>query len=232
MKTTILCTALAALAVYLLPCSAADTTKGQPESRDIEKFLTSRDPKKVKDLRDEYDELGVRLYVIKAVGELKDRDALPLLLEALDHKQPQIRLWAALALKELGEKAAISPLIGKLGDTEEVECYGFCRSKTMANARLGVRLRVSVCDAVIETLNSLIPQRKEENKFVDIFYPSEERKKSSVFRLFGMNLPERPDPGHWGRPPARQKAAEEIQEWWQKNKDNPLFGGGQPSGRS
>jgi hypothetical protein len=225
MKTWIWCTLLAALAVYLLPCAGAETTAGQPESGDIEAFLTSRDPNKVKQLKDEYDELGVRLYVIKAVGELKDKAALPLLLKALNDQHPQIRLWAALALRELGEKAAIGPLVARLDDAQEVDCYGFCRSEKMANARLGVRVRASVGDAVIEALNGLIPERKAEDKFSGIFYPTEARKKSSVFRFFGMNLPERPDTGHWGRPPARKKAAEELRTWWQKNKDNPDFGG-------
>jgi len=225
MKTWIPCTLLAALAVYLLPCAGAETTAGQPESGDIEAFLASRDPDKVKQLKDEYDELGVRLYVIKAVGELKDKAALPLLLKALSDQHPQVRLWAALALKDLGEKAAIGPLVARLDDAEEVDCCGFCRSEKMVNAKLGVRVRAAVADAVIEALNGLVPDRKAEDKFSGIFYPSEARKKSSVFRFFGQNLPERPDTGHWGRPPARKKAAEELRTWWQKNKDNPAFGG-------
>jgi len=213
---------LAAFVACLSPCSAADTTKGQPESRDIETFLKSCDPEKVRELKGKYDELGFRLYVVRAVGELKDKNARPFLLKALNDERPQIRLWGALALKGLGEKAAIGPLIERLGDTAEVTCYGFCRPKTMANARLGVRLRVAVCDAVIEALNSLIPERKEENKFFGIFYPSEERKKSWVFRFYGMNLPEKPDPGHWGRPPARRQAAEELRKWWQKHREKPM----------
>jgi hypothetical protein len=223
-KTRIACTLLAALAVYLVPRTGAETNAGQPKAGDIEAFLASRDPHKVKQLKAEYDELGVRLYVIKAVGDLKDKAALPLLVGVLNDPHPQIRLWAALALKELGEKAAIAPLFARLDDAEEVMCCGFCRSKKTADAGIGVRVRAAVADAVIEALNGLIPQRKAEAKFSRIFYPSEARKRSPVFRFFGMNLPERPDTGHWGRPPAREKAAEELRNWWQKNKDNPAFG--------
>jgi len=225
MKARISCAVLAVLAVCLMSCAGAETTAGQPESGDIEAFLASRAPNKVKQLRGEYDELGVRLYVIKAVGELNAKAGLPFLLKALNDQHPQIRLWAALALKEMGEKAAIGPLFARPDDAEEVNCYGFGRPKKMANARLGVRVRASVADAVMEALNGLIPQRKADEKFSGIFYPTEKRKKSSVFRFFGMNLPERPDTGHWGRPPARKKAAEELRTWWQKNKDNPAFGG-------
>jgi len=225
MKTWIGCTLWAALAVCVLSCAAAETPPEQPKSGDIEAFLTSRDPAKVKQLKEEYDELGVRLYVIEAVGKLKDKAALPLLLKALSDPQPPIRLWAALALRDLGEKAAIGPLVARLDDAEEADCCGFCRSEKMANARLGVRVRAAVADAVIEALNGLVPERKAEDKFSGIFYPSEARKKSSVFRFFGQNLPERPDTGHWGRPPERKKAVEELRSWWQKNKDDPAFGG-------
>jgi hypothetical protein len=225
MKPWTPCILLAALGVSLLPCAAAETTPGQPKSEDIEAFLTSRNPDKVKQLKEEYDELGVRLYVIKAVGELKDKAGLPLLLKALGDSQPQVRLWAALALKDLGEKAAIGPLVARLDDADEVDCCGFCRSAKMANVRLGVRVRAAVADAVIEALDGLIPDRKPQDKFSGIFYPSEAKKKSSVFRFFGQNLPERPDTGHWGRPPERKKAAEELRAWWQKNKDDPAFGG-------
>jgi len=223
MKTKIFSTVLVALVAHLAPCLAEDGIQDQAESKDIEEFLKSRDSEKAKELEGKYDGLGVRLYSIEAVGKLKDKDALPLLLSALDDKHPQVRLWAALALRELGQQAAVKSLIEKLGDTEEVACYGACRSKRMANVRLGVRLRVSVCDAVIETLNSLIPERKEENKFFGIFYPSEKRKKSRVFNFYGMNLPERPDTGHWGNPAERKEAVKELQQWWQKNKEKPQF---------
>jgi hypothetical protein len=227
MKTTVLSTVLAVLVACLATCFAEDGAKDRPELRDrtnIDDLLDLLDPKKVAELKSKYDEQGVRLYSVEAVGKLKDKEALPFLLNALDDKHPQVRLWAVLALKGYGEKAAfkkvvIKCLTEKLADTAEVNCYGTCRSKSMPNVQLGVRLRVCVCDAAIEVLNSLIPERKAEGKFSGIFYPSEEKKKSKFFRFYGVNLPEKPDTGHWGNPEKRKKAVMELQKWWDKTKN-------------
>lgn len=236
-KVLVLSTVLAILVAHLATCFARDVAKDQPKlrNRNIEDFLKSHDPQKAAELKSKYDEQGVRLYTIEAVGKLKDKEALPFLLNALDDKRPQVRLWAALALEKLGQKAAfkkvvIKSLIEKLDDTEKVDCYGNCRSKSMPNVQLGVRLRACVCDAAIETLNGLIPKRKAEHKFFDIFYPSEEKKKSRFFRFYGVNLPEKPDTGHWGNPPERKKAIEELQRWWRENKETLEYFRGQARG--
>ncbi len=225
MKTKVLSTVLAILVAHLATCFAGDGAKDRPKLRDrnIADFLKSHDPQKAAELKSKYDEQGVRLYTIKAVGKLDDKEALPFLLNALDDERPQVRLWAALALEKLGRKAAfkkvvIKSLIEKLADTEEVDCYGSYRSKSMPNVQLGVRLRVRVCDAAIEVLDSIIPKRKAEHKFFDVFYPSEKKKKSRFFRFYGVNLPEKPDTGHWGNPPERKKDIEELQRWWRENK--------------
>jgi len=207
--------------VFDVPCLGEEAPKASPALTDqeLEDFLKTRAPQKAAEIMENYDAQGTRLYWIKALGESKDKQALPLLLKGLNDHRPEVRLWAALALQELGEKAAIKPLMEKLSDTATVECYGYCPSTSGPNIKLGVRRNVCVCDAVIEALNGLIPGRKPEGR-LEIFYPRETLKKTMAFQFFGANLPETPDTGHWGDSSRRSKAVEELRQWWKENKDS------------
>ncbi|MDP9193020.1 MAG: HEAT repeat domain-containing protein [Acidobacteriota bacterium] len=57
------------------------------------------------------DDPRIRQYLSMVLGNLGDRRATPLLVDALKDRAPETRIYAALALGRLGDPAAVPPLI-------------------------------------------------------------------------------------------------------------------------
>jgi HEAT repeat protein len=57
------------------------------------------------------DDPRIRQYLSMVLGNLGDRRATPLLVDALGDRAPETRIYAALALGRLGDPAAVPPLI-------------------------------------------------------------------------------------------------------------------------
>lgn len=64
------------------------------------------------------DDPRIRQYLSMVLGNLGDRRATPLLVDALDDRAPETRIYAALALGRLGDPAAVPPLM-KAFSTDE-----------------------------------------------------------------------------------------------------------------
>lgn len=57
------------------------------------------------------DDPRIRQYLSMVLGNLGDRRATPLLVDALNDRAPETRIYAALALGRLGDPAAVPPLM-------------------------------------------------------------------------------------------------------------------------
>lgn len=57
------------------------------------------------------DDPRIRQYLSMVLGNLGDRRATPLLVDALSDRAPETRIYAALALGRLGDPAAVPPLL-------------------------------------------------------------------------------------------------------------------------
>ncbi len=66
----------------------------------------------------------VRLGIIEALGEIKDRRATPSLLQLLKDENHEIRWATAIALGEIGDLRALSPLVLSLLDPDKYVRYG------------------------------------------------------------------------------------------------------------
>lgn len=64
------------------------------------------------------DDPRIRQYLSMVLGNLGDRRATPLLVDALSDAQPDTRIYAALALGRLRDPSAVPPLI-KIASTDE-----------------------------------------------------------------------------------------------------------------
>lgn len=64
------------------------------------------------------DDPRIRQYLSMVLGNLGDRRATPLLVDALGDRAPETRIYAALALGRLGDPASVPPLI-KVFSTDE-----------------------------------------------------------------------------------------------------------------
>jgi hypothetical protein len=64
------------------------------------------------------DDPRIRQYLSMVLGNLGDRRATPLLVDALNDRAPETRIYAALALGRLGDPAAVPPLM-KVFATDE-----------------------------------------------------------------------------------------------------------------
>jgi hypothetical protein len=64
------------------------------------------------------DDPRIRQYLSMVLGNLGDRRATPLLIDALNDRAPETRIYAALALGRLGDPAAVPPLM-KVFATDE-----------------------------------------------------------------------------------------------------------------
>ncbi len=53
---------------------------------------------------------GKRADAAKRLGELKDKNSVPLLISLLDDSEPAVRFEAGLALGKIGDTTAITPL--------------------------------------------------------------------------------------------------------------------------
>jgi hypothetical protein len=52
-----------------------------------------------------------RMHVARGLGRMKSKEAVPALILALDDRNDVVRAWSAWALGEIGDEAAIDPLI-------------------------------------------------------------------------------------------------------------------------
>lgn len=64
------------------------------------------------------DDPRIRQYLSMVLGNLGDRRATPLLIEALADRAPETRIYAALALGRLHDPAAVPPLLKAFSDDE------------------------------------------------------------------------------------------------------------------
>jgi HEAT repeat protein len=61
-------------------------------------------------LRDSQEDAQVRGHAAEALAYIGQRRAVPALIAALDDPSPEVRLWSAFALGELGDRRAVAPL--------------------------------------------------------------------------------------------------------------------------
>lgn len=64
------------------------------------------------------DDPRIRQYLSMVLGNLGDRRATPLLVEALQDRAPETRIYAALALGRIHDPAAVPPLLKTFGEDE------------------------------------------------------------------------------------------------------------------
>jgi hypothetical protein len=64
------------------------------------------------------DDPRIRQYLSMVLGNLGDRRATPLLIDALNDRAPETRIYAALALGRLGDPAAVPPLMRVFANDE------------------------------------------------------------------------------------------------------------------
>jgi HEAT repeat protein len=64
------------------------------------------------------DDPRIRQYLSMVLGNLGDRRATPLLIDALGDRAPETRIYAALALGRIGDPVAVPPLL-KVFETDE-----------------------------------------------------------------------------------------------------------------
>jgi hypothetical protein len=58
-----------------------------------------------------YGDAGDKIWAAQVLGERRDRDAGPALVQCLNDKTPCVISWAAWALGEIGDRAAVRPLL-------------------------------------------------------------------------------------------------------------------------
>src|SRR5687767_6928874 len=80
-------------------------------------------PNLVDDIRTIYDDAKtddprIRQYLSMVLGNLGDRRATPLLVDALNDRFPETRIYAALALGRLHDPAAVPPLVKTFSSDE------------------------------------------------------------------------------------------------------------------
>lgn len=63
----------------------------------------------------------IRIYACEILGGMKEKDAVPHLIEALNDESVNVRNLACVALGEIGDESAINALFGALKDDEWVE---------------------------------------------------------------------------------------------------------------
>jgi HEAT repeat protein len=61
-------------------------------------------------LRDSREDAQLRGHAAEALAYLGNRRAAPALITTLDDPSPEVRLWSAFALGELGDRRAVAPL--------------------------------------------------------------------------------------------------------------------------
>lgn len=83
-------------------------------------FLTTKDDKSQPTIHKIYSKI-VRMNTIAVLGELKTREAVPILMEILENKEEEanVRKASATALSNIGDRRAIEPLIKILYDENE-----------------------------------------------------------------------------------------------------------------
>ncbi len=96
--------------------------------------------------------LNVRVMAIKAIGNLKNNNAVPTLLYCLNNKNEnyRIRLACADALGKIGDRFAVSPLIDVVQDEDEKSVY-LKESATQALGLLGDKRALDPLLSILET---------------------------------------------------------------------------------
>jgi HEAT repeat protein len=61
-------------------------------------------------LRDSREDAQLRGHAAEALAYIGQRRAVPALITALDDPAPEVRLWSAFALGEMGDRRAVAPL--------------------------------------------------------------------------------------------------------------------------
>lgn len=136
-------------------------------------------------LNDESDE--VRWDVVNALGRLKDRNAVPALIEVLrNEKVDYVRWSAATALGEIGDQRAVEPLINALADeskgvqTRTAEALGKTKDKRAVEPLMpllkdddcGLRQMVGLSLGLLDdkrAIEPLINSLQDENNHVRFY---------------------------------------------------------------
>lgn len=140
MKLSVSITALIAISLFftMIFCAAAELSS--VELRRIKKGIEKikKSPKGVKwegyrELRfiglatvpylvelleDKTVDSGTKAMVCDLLGDLKAKEAVPVLIKVLEHKMHTVRAASSRALGVIGDPAAVKPLLGRLGDKE------------------------------------------------------------------------------------------------------------------
>lgn len=107
------------------------------------------------DLKEKF--LNVRVMCIKAIGNLKNNNAVPTLLYCMNNKNEnyRIRLACADALGKIGDKYAVTPLIDVIKDEDEKSVY-LKESATHALGLLGDKRALDPLVSILETKQGIM----------------------------------------------------------------------------
>jgi HEAT repeat protein len=90
---------------------------------------------------------ALRVGGADALGEVRDRSAVPALVKTLDDNSPQVRAQAAESLGKIGDKSAVPALVKKMHDPEQ----GVRETATAALGQIGDR---SAVGAITEAMTN------------------------------------------------------------------------------
>lgn len=102
----------------------------------------------------------VRRTAVTAIGRIRDPHGLPLLLPRLTDRDPTVVTAAIFALGQLGDRAAVEPLVARLQQTDTLSPAALGEA-AIALARLGGPEATRVLRDVIGDLGELAPQRRD-----------------------------------------------------------------------